>query len=183
MALAHRYCTLDLIMLHVLPYPLVRVEFWGVRRQDEQSESPLGGFLVLLDDVRGVDRAAVDDEEDRGRAVAQELLAELDETGGFHAGVEHVEVQLPVRVDRRDHVDRFLLSGREDDRGAPDRSPGPTRVVVGADPGLVSEEDARTLLGGLLGDRRVGLLLPGPDFFWILLVGPIARALGRHTLG
>jgi hypothetical protein len=67
-----------------------------------------------------------------------------------------------------------------DHRGAPDRSPGPPGVVIGAQPGLIGEEDRPPDLGGLGPDGRVRLALPRLDLVRVLLVGPVQRPLRRH---
>ena len=124
MTSAQGHRTLDLTMLHVLPNPLVRIELGRIRREKEELEATLGGDHIVLVTMRGVGRAAIDDEKDRSGTVVQQFLAELDEPGGGHTALEQIEMQLSPRADRRNHVDRGLLAGCGDHRGLPDRGPG-----------------------------------------------------------
>jgi len=107
----------------------------------------------------------------------EQFLTKLDEPGRVRVALEHLEVEISAWTDREDHVDWLPFTGGDDHRGAPDRCPGGSRVVIRADPRLISEEDPRTHLCGLRVDRRVGLLLPLPDPVRILLIRPVQRAL------
>jgi hypothetical protein len=51
-------------------------------------------FFVFFDNLGGVGRAAVDDEEHRGGAVVHELGTKLDETRGVHAAFEDVKMNV-----------------------------------------------------------------------------------------
>lgn len=125
---AHGYGLFDLIVFHVLPDPFVRIKLRGIGWKEEELETAFGGGHVVLDDVRRVGRAAIDDEEDRSSAVMQQFLTEFDEPFCVYAALDKVEVQVPTRADCRDHVDRFPFAGRGDHRGLTDRGPRGTQV-------------------------------------------------------
>ena len=123
---------------------------------------------------------AVEDEEDLARDVVEEELQVLDEAVGAHPPRE-AEMQLALRRDRGDHVEAAALACSFEDRRPSDFAPGCPRMVIGAHPGLVAEEDLGPCRLGRLGDPRVLLGPPALHSLRVLPVGSCERALGGEA--
>lgn len=120
---------------------------------------------------------AVHDKENLPRDTVQQRLQEIDELPRVHLPFVHPETQLTTRGNRRYHVHRLPLAGRDDDRGLPGGCPRGPGVVIGPYAGLICEEDARVLLGRQLADLRVNGFLPFLHAFRILLISAVQRPL------
>ena len=170
-------------MLDVLPHSLVGIELRRVRWEVEELETSLGRGDKLLGLAGLVGGMSVDDQVDRTLHVVEKLLQVLDEAGGIHPAGE-TEVQLAFGRDRRDHVERGSPACSPHDWGPSPLRPGRPRMVIGAYPCLIAEEDRGSGLLGRSSDLGVLLLLPAAGCLGVLLVGPHQWALGRkpHAL-
>ena len=171
----------DPVVFHVLPDPLIGVELRRVAGQAEQLQAAFRGddeFARGGGTVRGM---PVHDEINRPGGIVQQPLAEIDEGGRVRVPLVDGEPQRAFRGHRGDHVHRKPGPGVAHLRGLADGRPGGARVVVRADPGLISEPDCGSLRFGLRLDSGILLTLPPLDGLRVLLVSAVQGPLRRHS--
>ena len=81
------------VVLYMVPYLFVGVEFRRIWRQVEYPQTSLGGSHILLNLCGPVDRMAVDNDIDRFVAVMKQPLKEVDEGARCHIFLRDHEVQ------------------------------------------------------------------------------------------
>jgi len=165
----------------IAPDPFVRIELGRVTRQQMKRNLPVKRFnesSYLLSLVRGV---PVNDQEDPALGSMNQAFDELDELVGTNCSLHYHEPESARRADRRDHVESEAGTCRCNYRSFSFRCPSGSRVIIGTDPGLVSEIDftlaarCRAFNGGEL------FLEPLVNSLRILLISPPEWALRRET--
>ena len=117
---------------------------------------------------------------DRFPAVLHHLLQQLDEQFRIERAVVGAEPERALGIDRRSGAERLPLPGPLHHRRLAANAPGLAMHRIGAEAGLIPEEDVSALRLGLPGDGRVGFPLPALDGFRIALIGALQRLLRRQ---
>src|SRR6266508_446881 len=171
----------DALALEVIPHELVGVQLGRVARQEMQLEATRETLDVLRDhfgDVRGV---RVEDEEHGALPTAHEVRQQLDEPRGVESLRVDLVPELAARIDGRDRAHTLAPTTRRDLRRLSTQAPGAPEDLIGADPGLIEEEELRPDAfgpGAQAGKHRRG---PALDRRGIALVGAPQGFLRRDV--
>jgi hypothetical protein len=77
-------CTADAVVLHVIPYELVGVEFGRIRWQKEQAESSLQRLNMGFDRLGAMRGMPINDQKDRSALAVDQAFEEFNEYLGAH---------------------------------------------------------------------------------------------------
>lgn len=165
----------------VMVQKLIRIQLGAVTGQCEETNlvrpfrRPLSYFR------RPMDGMAVENQEDRTRAVPQQSTKKADEHLAVESLLEHHESQTPSVSERRDEIaSESLASSRNDRRLAAFAVTG-AGLMVTPQAHLVAPVDFRPHCSGFSANRRILLLKPTLNGPRNLLVGPSQRFLRREA--
>src|SRR5665213_3459154 len=144
-----------------------------------QAQLSSGGFNVVADGASLVCREAIENQADGLAATMHQLAQQLDEVFAVQGALVRTEPELSARTYRRGSRDRLTLPRPIDDRSVPAQPPRLSMNGVGAKARFVPKQNLRPVALGLLGQRRIRVLLPQGNRLGI----PLIRALQRLLRG
>src|SRR5437667_11834050 len=106
-----------------------------------QLEATRETLDVLRDHLGDVRRVAVEDEEHGALPTAHEVRQQLDEPQGIEPLSVELVPEFAARVDGGDSAHALAPTARGDLGCLPPQSPRAPENLIGADPGLIEEED------------------------------------------
>jgi hypothetical protein len=165
------------VVLHVIPNPLVRVKFRGIRRQEEKPKTILDRFYKLHHRLRCVRRVSVDNQKDHSFSIMEKPLDKFDKPRRPHSSLDDHEPKLTLRTHRQDHVQSKACSCRAYHRGLTSFGPRCSRMTIRPNPCFIPKENLGPLLASQTPNPGILLLQPLLHLFRSLLICPPNRSL------
>jgi hypothetical protein len=139
------------IVFHVVPYVLVRIEFWRIRREKKELQLSIERLDEQSDTFRSMSRMSVQDEKNRLFCAKHESFQKLNKNLRSDTLLGGHKTKFASGTDGRDHIEMKPLTGRRNDRCLSTLSPGcpPTIPAWGRVPAYATTLDAAQGEGSL----------------------------------
>ena len=167
------------IILKVVPDPLVGIQFWGVRRQEEQAKPLFNGFAFdkLGNAFRPVCRMPVDNQKNHSFGAVKQPFNEFNKQGSSHAAFDGHKAEFSLCAHRGNNVQAETCSGGTYHRGPAFHRPCGTRMMIRAHAGFISKEYLSFKAARHAPNTGILFVKPFLDFFRLLLIGTPHRPL------
>ena len=118
------------IVLEVIPYPLIRIQLWGIWRQEEKSNLSLGFLYKLHYTTCLVHWMSIDDQEYLPWCIVEQSLDEFKKFHGTDTPFDYHETKLTLCTYRRNNIQPETCPCTADCRRLPLHSPRGASMMI-----------------------------------------------------
>lgn len=169
------------VVLQIVPDQFVGIQFWRVRRQEEQPQSGRDGFDERSDHRRLVRGMPVYDQEDGTTTTMDQPFQVLDEDFRRNTPSDDRKVKLPCSTHGGNQVHPKPCSSRRNDRSLATGRPGGSGMCVRPDTSLVAKKHQCFAVFCVLANARILFFQPSRHSIGVLLVCSPQRPLRTQT--